>query len=110
MLVLHEVIAGNFAPKTDCGGRPSWVAIEYQASSPADCRSVDVVLAPTQDDATQRWYPHVRAGLIDAARNSEGVAFRVEIIKVAEHPVDTTAQSCARIGAALFRMLSSYCA
>jgi len=67
-------------------------------------------LAPDADGATKRWFPDFRDAILEAARDtSDIVVFDIQIIKIHEHPIDTTEHAVRTYGRMLFREIEREC-
>jgi hypothetical protein len=108
---IAETFEGRYRPHINHGGKPFYCAFDYTASPAPEVGGIEVELADEADRESAEWFPHLRAGMMQAWRASrergrELVGIRVVVRRVSTHPIVTTACACERYGRSFIYYLS----
>lgn len=100
---VREPLSGRYRLMINFGGRPYWCMFDYAVLPVSDVHLVRIELSAGTDDVSRKWFPHLRQGMICGLMEAQErgrrlVGTRVEVQKVYEHSVDTTAHGCERYG------------
>jgi hypothetical protein len=76
---------------------------DYAVLPVSDVCLLRIELSADADDVSRKWFPHLHQGMVRGLmeaqeRGRQLVGARVEVQKVYEHSVDTTARGCERYG------------
>jgi hypothetical protein len=109
---VRESLAGRYRLFINFGGKPYWCMFDYAVSPTHGNELAAIEITADADNVTQKWFPDIRQGMLrgfaeERERGREFVGIRIEVRKVHEHPIDTTARGCERYGASFVRDLLS---
>ena len=85
------------------GGQSYWCMFDYLVSPTPGNGQTEIELSADADAVSIKWFPHLRNGMLrglveERERGRELVGTRIEVQKVYEHSVDTTARGCETYG------------